>query len=70
MKNNQDFYNLSRSLNPGYKYGLAHLKEKIYTRSFNRYYDGKSFSPRMSINFINTILEKFNAYAPLKYQEM
>ncbi len=65
-----NFGNLSNNLSGRYKDNILDLKEKIYSRSFNKYFDGVSLSPRMAINFINCIIELFNNNQPLNYYEM
>ena len=53
-----------------YTYNLSVLREKIYSRSFNKYFDGVSFSSRMLINFISGFIELFNNDKYIEYHDM
>lgn len=53
-----------------YDYNITVLKEKIYSRSFNKYFDGVSFSSRMLVNFISGFIELYNNDQKIEYTEV
>lgn len=51
-------------------YNTSVLKEKIYSRSFIKYFDGVPFSARMIVNFMVGFIELFNAKKDIEYYDM
>ncbi len=65
-----NFRKLAQNLTPYYKDQICYLKELIYSTSTVKNYDGMTFSPRMTINFINCVIELFNNAEKINYYEM
>ena len=54
----------------GFNYSTSVLKEKIYSRSFSKYFDGVPFNSRMLINFMVGFIELYNADKAIEYYDM
>ncbi len=67
-KDSSNYEYIMKHMSPQFKDHLGNLKEKIFSSSKNRYYDGVSFSPRMCINFINKIIEDYNNRNPINFE--
>jgi len=46
------------------------LKEKIFSRSFSKSYDGVHFNARMLVNFIVGFIELYNSDKEIEYYDM
>ena len=57
-------------LPPAYTESVKLLKEKIYSKGLNKYFDGISLSPRMVIHFFSCIVELFNSQSQVNYYEV
>lgn len=55
---------------PSFIQGTKILKEKIYSRSFAKNFDGISFNSRMLVNFITGFIELYNADKFIEYYDL
>lgn len=53
-----------------YSYTVSVLKERIYSRSFCKYFDGVPFNARMLVNFMVGYVELYNADSYIEYYDM
>lgn len=53
-----------------FMYTTSVLKERIYSRSFSKYFDGVQFNSRMLVNFIAGFIELYNADKYIEYYDM
>jgi hypothetical protein len=53
-----------------YMENIKIVKEKIYSKATNKYFDGMALSARMMVNFMTCIAELFNKKSVLNYHEV
>lgn len=53
-----------------YKDQIKHLKEKIYSKSSSKYFDGISLTSRMMLHFVICVIETFNKKSLFNYYDM
>lgn len=64
------FHQLQNYLSRQYKDKVTFFKEKIYSHSQSKFFDGIDFNYEMFVNFMNCIMTLFNNQELLNYQEI
>jgi hypothetical protein len=59
-----------QSMEPEYIDGVRLLKERIYSKALNKFFDGITLTSRMVVNFIACIVELHNQKSPVVYSKM
>jgi hypothetical protein len=60
----------TESLNEEFLYHLEHLKERIYSKTGPKLFEGVAFDSRMFLNAVNCLIEVFNSNKPMYFNEM
>lgn len=59
-----------QSMDAGYIEGVRLLKERIYSKALNKYFDGITLSSKMIVHFIACMVELHNQKSPIVYSKM
>jgi hypothetical protein len=60
----------TEDLNEEFLYHLEHLKERIYSKTGPKLFEGVAFDSRMFLNAVNCLIEVFNSDKPMYFNEM
>ena len=60
----------TENLNEEFLYHLEHLKERIYSKTGPKLFEGVAFDSRMFLNSVNCLIEVFNSKKPMFFNEM
>ena len=61
------FTDAVQTLNPAFIENIKLLKERIYSKALNKYFDGISLSPNMMINLIDCLVRLYNKKSTIIY---
>ena len=64
------FHQGTENLNEEFLYHLEHLRERIYSKTGPKLFEGVAFDSRMFLNAVNCLIEVFNSGKPLFFNEM
>jgi hypothetical protein len=70
IQSNTRFTDPLQRMPAAYSESVKILKERIYSKSLNKYFDGITITSKMMVHFIACVVELFNKQAPIVYSEM